>query len=72
MNASAIRDKTRKKYEDIPYQIYPCIGIQSKDAYITMWIKLSIMLNTNQRAINVTNNIPEIFKEYLVPNLMLF
>ena len=36
INASAIRDKTRKKYEDIPYQIYPCIGIQSKDAYITM------------------------------------
>ena len=33
MNASAVRDKTREKYEDIPYKLYLCIGILSKDLY---------------------------------------
>ena len=70
INASAIRGK--KKYEDIPYKIYLGIGILSKDAYNTMWIKLSTMLNTNQRLINIINKIPEILKEYPVPNLILF
>ena len=39
--------KQEKKYEDTPYKLYVCIGILSKDVYKTIWVKLSIVLNTN-------------------------